>query len=228
MFKHSTFKQATASKTKKHKSGQQATNIFDGEQENTVFNQKSSSIGSNNKDNIFSRALEQARAGQSFSSLSNESALEREKQKRNKELLKRKLHERVNPIGTEVYSFRQIQVEKRINNVRKELKEFAVTIKKFHKTVDIVTNQQIVNPGLTGSYHLNFLEKLRSWIALLTQSVKSATTWLQRSQTYQKKKKNKRRALARRKRGAKTGAEVSTAVHNKLRNKESSLKKTGH
>ncbi len=103
------------------------------------------------------------------------------------------LHKRINPVDAkDVFDARENATKKKIEQIRKELKNLAQEIKKFHKEIDIVLMGKATNSGLDGTGDENFFDRLRAFIILLTQKVRSARTWAQQANT--KKKKIAKRA----------------------------------
>jgi len=114
-------------------------------------------------------------------------------EKRKKEALRRKLHERVNPVETiNVFSAREEQVKKEIDLLRQELRGLSKEIASFHKEVELTLMTEVSNPGADGKYYLSFFQQLRSFIMLLRQKVSSARTW----STQMHSKKNKKNGKA--------------------------------
>lgn len=107
-----------------------------------------------------------------------------------KEALRKKLHDRVNPVNTyELFSAREEQSKEELNQVRKELELLIADIKGFNQDIEIVVAQDVVLPGLDGgTYYQNFFFQLRQFIMLLRQKVGSARSWAQQMQTKGKKK----------------------------------------
>ena len=146
--------------------------------------------------NPFSEAL--SRTGSSFldsttSKRQEEWQAEQRKQlekKQQKEALRKKLHDQVNPVDMKaVYDAREKEVKKEIAALRQELKMLVRDVAQFEKEVEIAVMQDIASPGLTGKYYLNFFRNLRSFIMLLRQKIKSARTWSTQFHSKQKKKK---------------------------------------
>ncbi len=112
-----------------------------------------------------------------------------------KRQMREKLHRKVNPVEqTDIYNAREARVKKELDQVRKELKLLAAEFSKFYKEIDITLETNIAHPGQTGVYHKNFFQKLKAFIILLRQKVRSARTWAR--QAAAKKKKKKRSAKA--------------------------------
>jgi hypothetical protein len=98
------------------------------------------------------------------------------------------LHNKVNPVDTkDLFDARREQTKKKIEQIRKDLKNLALEIKKFNKDIDIVLMGKATNSGLEGIGDENFFDKLRAFIILLTQRVRSARTWAQQAQNKKKK-----------------------------------------
>jgi hypothetical protein len=103
------------------------------------------------------------------------------------------LHKRINPVDAhELFNARENATKNKIENIRKELKNLAREITKFHKEIDITLMGRATNSGLDGIGDESFFDKLRAFILLLTQKVRSARTWAQ--QNSKKKKKMAKRA----------------------------------
>lgn len=111
---------------------------------------------------------------------------------RKKQEMRKKLHDQVNPVNQkDIFNAQKIRTQKEIEEVRKELKKLAAEIKKFHKEVDIAITQNVVPQGTEGIGLKSFFDKLKSFIILLTQQVRSTQTWMQQHQAKAKKKKRK-------------------------------------
>lgn len=95
-----------------------------------------------------------------------------------KEKLRLELHRKINPVEEhDVFNYREQQVKKEIDDIRQSLKELSGELKGFYKEIDLTLNSNIASPGETGAYHLSFFQKLRAWILLLLEKVRSARTW---------------------------------------------------
>lgn len=116
--------------------------------------------------------------------------MEEEAKRRKKEALRKKLHDQVNPVDlVDVFSAREKRVKEELEKTRQELQALAKEITKFYKSVDIATFSEVVEPGTQGTYHVSFFQKLRNFIMLLRQHVRSATTWANTAQAKAKKKR---------------------------------------
>ena len=102
------------------------------------------------------------------------------------------LHKKINPVDTrELFNAREEATKKKIDQIRKDLKNLAKEIRKFHKEIDITLMGRVTNTGLEGIGDEGFFDKLRAFIILLTQKVRSARTWA-KQQSAKKKKMSKR------------------------------------
>lgn len=140
-----------------------------------------------------------ARTGGNFGDFSNgispdflkhqqEEALAQQK----KEALRKKLHDQVNPVDTTaLFDAREREVKKQIDQLRQELKLLVRDVAKFEKDVELTLMTEVTEPGQSGSYYINFFQKLRTFIMFLRQKIKSANTWLKTSQGKKGKKKGK-------------------------------------
>lgn len=137
-------------------------------------------------------------------------------EERKKKELRAKLHKKVNPVEqTEIFNAREERVKKEIDKVRKELRELAAEIAMFYKEVDITLQQNVASPGQTGTYHLNFFQKLRQFIIFLKQKVHSARSWAKQMKAKQRKKKRTVRQ------GLDFGANEAKASHDMLHHERS-------
>ncbi len=106
-----------------------------------------------------------------------------------KQQMREKLHRMVNPVEqNEIFSAKEAQRKKEIEEVRKELKKLAAEIAKFYQEVDVTLTQDVASPGMEGTYHQNFFEKLKQFIILIRQRVKSARTWARQMKAKKRKK----------------------------------------
>lgn len=119
---------------------------------------------------------------------------EKLKEEQKKKELRKKLHDQVNPVDqAEVFSATRERTKKELQEVRKELKKLALEISKFYKEVDIAVTQDVVDPGMGGGIGIkSYFQKLRAFIILLTQKVKSARTWMKQQQAKSAKKKQRK------------------------------------
>lgn len=110
-------------------------------------------------------------------------------EQRRREALRKKLHDKVNPVDTiAVYNSREERVKKEIEELRKELRALSLEISAFHKEIDVTLMTETVSPGQEGKYYLNFFQQLRAFIILLRKKVSSARTWATTMQSKKKKK----------------------------------------
>ncbi len=130
--------------------------------------------------------------------------MEEQKKAQEKAALRKKLHDQINPVNSyDVFSARQEEVARTLNETRQEIKALAQEIDKLNRDVTLAMDQVIVAPGTDGAYYVSFLQKLRNFIMLLRQKVKSASAWAQQAQS--KKAKQKK--------GKTPGLEVSGQQH---------------
>ncbi|AKM81658.1 MAG: hypothetical protein UT13_C0001G0700 [Candidatus Pacebacteria bacterium GW2011_GWF2_38_9] len=110
--------------------------------------------------------------------------------KQKKEALRKKLHDRVNPVDSyDLFSAKEEKSKKELNEVRKELELLIADIKDLSQEIEAAVSQDIVAPGIDGgSYYTNFFHQLRQLIMLLRQKVGSASSWAQQMQGKGKKK----------------------------------------
>jgi hypothetical protein len=98
------------------------------------------------------------------------------------------LHKKINPVDAkDIFNAREEATKKKIDTIRKDLKNLALEIKKFHKEIDITLMGRVTNTGLDGIGDENFFDQLRSFIILLTQRVRSARTWAKQANAKKKK-----------------------------------------
>jgi hypothetical protein len=111
--------------------------------------------------------------------------------KQRKEALRKKLHDRVNPVDThELFSAKEEKAKEELNQVRRELEMLILDIKDLNQEVAMAVSQDVVAPGVDGgSYYTNFFHQLRQLIMLLRQKVSSARSWAQQMAGKGKKKK---------------------------------------
>lgn len=128
--------------------------------------------------------------------LKNQSIFDREQEqeKAKKEKLIRILHEQINPVDqTQIFDAKEKRVKEEINQIRQELKLLAKDVVKFHKEVEITLMTEIVKPGGEGQYYRSFFQRLRHFIMLLRQKIRSARTWAKQMQYKANKKKQNRK-----------------------------------
>lgn len=109
------------------------------------------------------------------------------------EVLRKKLHDKVNPVDNhDVFEARRERELKEIDQLRKEVALLMADIGSLQKEAEVTLMTQVVDPGESGSYFKNFFLKLRSFIMLLRQKVKSARTWAKQMNSRKKKMAKKR------------------------------------
>jgi len=144
---------------------------------------------------LFGEAL--ARTGGQILQESSPEELEKKqadlKKEQKKAELRKKLHDQINPVNQkDIFSASKERTKKELEEVRRELKILAKEISKFYKEVDIQTTQSVVPQGVSGIGLKSYFQKLKAFIILLTQKVKSARTWMQQQQSKQKKMNNRK------------------------------------
>lgn len=140
-------------------------------------------------DSNFSQVDQKAGASQKSQQELTAKQQQEQQEKLKKQQMREKLHRMVNPVEqNEIYSAKETQRKKEIEEIRKELKKLAAEIAKFYQEVDITLTQSVASPGTEGTYHQNFFEKLKHFIILLRQKVKSARTWARQMKAKKKKK----------------------------------------
>lgn len=151
------------------------------------------SIGKNDEDfNPFANAL--LNSPGATSDFDNPELLHKQQEEalltQKKEALRKKLHDRVNPVNShELFSAKEEKSKEELNNVRRELELLIGDLKDLNADISIVVSQDVVNPGLDGgSYYQNFFHQLRQLIMLMRQKVGSARSWAQQMQTKNKKR----------------------------------------
>ncbi len=158
--------------------------------------QYSNTTHNNGEGNPFADALAQT-GGKlpDMNSTEQQAELEKQRKEQEKKAAKLKKHKEINPVETtKLFDNKEKQVKEEIDKLRNELKLLATDVAKFQKDVDLTLMTEVVEPGTQGSYYLNFFQKLRAFIMLLRQKVKSASTWLSQ---FNGKKKKKRKKSAR-------------------------------
>ncbi len=111
------------------------------------------------------------------------------KEEQQREALKRKLHDRVNPVDNkDLFDAREKQVKKEIEELRKELKLLSKEVAAFDRDIELTLMTETVDPG-EGKYYINFFQKLRAFIMLLRKRIHSARTWATQMQTKKRKKR---------------------------------------
>ena len=122
-------------------------------------------------------------------------SLKQQQEKAAKERLRRQLHDRINPVNAkDVFVAQKEQVKKEMEQLRYELRQLSLEINKFHKEIDVTLMARVVDPGVNGSYFRNFFQKLRYWIMLFRQQIRSAHTWATQFSSKSNKKKRAQRA----------------------------------
>ncbi len=77
-------------------------------------------------------------------------------------------------------------MKEKLESVRMELKNLAVSIKKFNSQVERAIDDIPAHPGI---YHLNFLERLRGVIMAIRENIEDSNSWLSLWTTRKQKRK---------------------------------------
>jgi len=130
--------------------------------------------------NPLAQALSQT--GGSFQGKDNQVDLEKQQadllKKQQKEALRQKLHDQVNPVEThDVFKAQAQKNLQELKVVREELKMLVVDLNDLDKEVDLALTREVVDPGADATGFFNFFHKLREWIMLMREQVHSARTW---------------------------------------------------
>lgn len=121
--------------------------------------------------------------------------LQAEKQQK-REALRKKLHDKVNPVDNrELFNAREKEVKREIVKLREELKMLSKEVGSLNKEIEMTLLSNVVDPGSDGAYYLSFFQNLRAFIMLLRQKVRSARTWATQMQSKKSKKKKRGGAL---------------------------------
>jgi hypothetical protein len=77
-----------------------------------------------------------------------------------------------------LFSFADEKVRKEIEGVRQELSMLVSTMGQVETQIEQAMMDNIVDGGL---YHLNYFQKLKTWIVFMRKSLEDASAWLQMS-----------------------------------------------
>lgn len=75
-----------------------------------------------------------------------------------------------------VFSLADEKVKKEIQAVRQELKLLVETIGNVEQQIEKAIIQEVVNPGV---YHLNFFDKLKTWLQFVRKSIQGGELWME-------------------------------------------------
>lgn len=84
-----------------------------------------------------------------------------------------------NPLKSEnqvIFSFADEKLKQEINGVREELAMLVKTMGQVEQQVERAMLDNIVDGGL---YHLNYFQKLKTWIKFMRKSLEDGSAWLQ-------------------------------------------------
>ena len=155
---------------------------------------------SKNESQLFSEALAKTggSVGETKNNKSDKDSISRQQQEelktqQEREVLRKKLHDKVNPVDNhEIFAARKEKELKEIDSLRKEVALLISDIGSMQKEAEVTLMTQIADPGEDGVYFKNFFFNLKNFIMLLRQKVKSARTWAKHTNS-RKKKMAKRR-----------------------------------
>lgn len=171
--------------------------------------------------NPFSEAL--SRTGGALPNFDQAQSREKQaaeaREQQRKEVLRKRLHDQVNPVDTvDLFNAREKKVKEEIEAIRKELEFLIQDIKAVARGFDIEIQKAIVDPGFEGKYHISLFQKFRLFIHLLRQRVKSGGSW---ATMLNGKKGKKKRSGPGMEMG--TGHEKTSTVHDMMHNERSSM-----
>lgn len=75
-----------------------------------------------------------------------------------------------------IFSFIDEKLKKEINEVREELKALIAAIGEVESQIEKAVVEEVVNPG---TYHLNFFDKLKSWLQITRKNLQDTSLWLE-------------------------------------------------
>lgn len=141
------------------------------------------------QNSLFSQALSRAGENQ-FSQTDMEQQQKDAEKLRNKEIQRQRQHDLVNPVDmVGVFSRREKEVEREITQIRQQLLTIVPEVQSLEH--EIALFQDVVEPGLDGSYYLNFFHQFKSFILLFREKVRSARTWARQMNAKSAKKKRR-------------------------------------
>lgn len=104
---------------------------------------------------------------------------EREEAAANDAMLKeRAFHEHKAKETQVLFSYSDEKLRKEVEGVRSELAALVATMGKVEQQVEQAMMDNIVDGGL---YHLNYFQKLKTWIVFMRKSLEDSSAWLQMS-----------------------------------------------
>lgn len=90
----------------------------------------------------------------------------------------RAFHTRKQQESQVLFSFADEKVRKEIEGVRSELAMLVKTMGKVEKQIENAIMDNVTEAGV---YHLNYFQKLKSWIVFMRKSLEDSSAWLQMS-----------------------------------------------
>lgn len=93
-----------------------------------------------------------------------------------------------------IFSLADEKLKKEINEVRQELQSLIAAMDSVESQIEKAIVEEVVNPGV---YHLNFFEKLKTWLSIMRRNLQDTSLWLdmwtsrsQRSYYHQQRNKS--------------------------------------
>lgn len=77
-----------------------------------------------------------------------------------------------------LFSYADESLRKEIDGVRQELQMLVATMGQVEQTIEAAMMDNIVDGGV---YHLNYFQKLKTWIRFMRKSLEDSSAWLQMS-----------------------------------------------
>lgn len=77
-----------------------------------------------------------------------------------------------------LFSHADESLKREINGVRQELQMLVASMGKVEKQIEVAMMDNIVDGGV---YHLNYFQKLKTWIKFMRKSLEDGSAWLQMS-----------------------------------------------
>ena len=162
----------------------------------------------------FIEALKQRQQSRGLSSPDQPSPFSFGELKKSKELESKRIeqfHRARNKEWAGVYSAKQKQTERKIEEIRKQLKNLIKQVKQFELNITQAIATETPQPG---EYHMSFFDHIRTVIELLKKNITEANSWLS-LYSQRAKKKGHYWGMAKKKGGSFTMSEerqVATSI----------------
>lgn len=175
------------SQTKKSPSVRHSDNFVESVRDmgSSVVNSLKNDVVKGTAQSIFDQLLGSAKSGQAPDTKSPDmSGLEEMVQSREQaaaeeaKLTERAFQQHRQKESQVLFSFADEKVKKEIEGVRQELSMLVKTMGQVEAQVEQAMMNNIVDGGL---YHLNYFQKLKTWIIFMRKSLEDASAWLQLS-----------------------------------------------